>query len=82
MSRYNYTAAQREAAPDFSAVATLTPGVYPALYLNPPGGADCAYLLVREDRSLGWCYRDGEQHEDSRGRVSRFSVADLCDVES
>lgn len=79
MSRYNYTAAERAEAPGFDDVAELAPGVYPALCLNPPSGDDCAYLLVREDGSLGWCYRDGEQHEDSRGRVSRFSVADLCD---
>lgn len=75
---YTRQARDEHPAPDFDEVAELAPGIYSAEHLNPPSGNDCACLLVREDGSLGWCYPDGEQSEDSRGNVSRFSVEDLC----
>lgn len=66
-------------APDFDEVEKgLTPGLYSARRLNPPGGEDCVALLVRDDGSLGWAYADGSQSEDSRGYTSRFSVRELC----
>lgn len=68
--------------PDFDDVqGGLNPGVYDAKHLNPPSGPDCTHLLVRVDRTLGWCYGDGHQFEDDRGHVSRFSVEDLCGEE-
>jgi hypothetical protein len=78
MSRYKYTRADWEIAPDFDDVeAGLAPGVYPACRLNPPFGNDCTHLLVRENGSLGWCNQYGE---DTLGAV--FSAEELCEEES
>jgi len=62
---------------DRRSLGHLQGGVYSAERLNPPSGADCTHLLVRADGTLGWCYADGEQSEDSRGQVSRFTIDDL-----
>lgn len=59
----------------------LPTGIYPARRLNPPSGDDCTHLLVRDDGSLGWCNKSGEQWEDFNGQPSRFTVANLCDEE-
>lgn len=59
--------------------AELPAGVYSARHLNPPGGEDCTHLLVRDDGTLGWCDEYGEQAEDGRGYVSRFTAEELCD---
>lgn len=59
------------ACPGFDELDDLAPGVYGAEFLNPPSGADCAYLIVREDGTLGWCDADGEEC----GSV--FTVRDL-----
>lgn len=81
MAKFNYSFAEQESSPDFSDVADLAPGVYPAYRLNPPSGDDCTHLLVRDDGSLGWCNCYGEQREDDRGHVSRFTADELCSSE-
>ena len=75
--KYQYTHEELSTAPDFLAVANLSAGIYPAAKINPPSGDDCTHLLVRDDRTLGWCNEAGEQSEDSAGRVSTFSAVDL-----
>lgn len=66
--------------PDFDDVAEgLAPGIYSAKCLNPPSGPDCTHLVVRDDGTLGWCDAWGDQSDDSRGQVSRFTVEDLCE---
>lgn len=75
MSKYTYTQADWENAPDFDDVlAGLEPGVYPACKLNPPFGDDCTHLVVRKDGSLGWC---NQYREDTLRAV--FSAAELCE---
>ncbi len=68
------TTANEADPPDFDDVsAGLDAGIYSAENLNPPSGADCTHLLVRDDGSLGWCDTCGND-------CTSFSVSELCNA--